>query len=205
MLYHPLFTFLSNHIMKIKILCLMLIFNLTGCITSSTLSEQQRPAHWGQMIDQKTNFYKINDMVYRSEQPSDELLPFLQQHTIAVVINLRSRDKDTQVLANYPIQLIHHPIHTWAIDRTDLLQVMKSIQTAKNNNKKVLLHCYHGSDRTGASIAMYRIIFENWTTEDALNEMKHGGYGFHPIWVNIEKNFSPENIKWIRQQLSNPL
>lgn len=191
--------------MKIKILCLVVALNLTGCITSSTLPEQQRPIHWGQIIDQKTNFYKISDSVYRSEQPSHELLPFLQQHKIDVVINLRSRDKDTKILKNYPIQLIHHPIHTWALDRKDLLQVMKSIQIAQNNNQKVLLHCYHGSDRTGASIAMYRIIFENWTTQEALNEMKHGGYGFHPIWVNIEKNFSPENIKWIRQQLSNPL
>ena len=65
----------------------------------------------------------------------------------------------------------------------------------------ILIHCYHGSDRTGASIAMYRIIFENWSTEDALNEMKYGGYGFHPIWRNIEKQFSPENIQWIRENL----
>ena len=99
---------------------------------------------------------------------------------------------------------MHIPINTWAISREDLLQVMQAIQQAKNHQQKALIHCYHGSDRTGASIAMYRIIFENWTTEDALNEMKHGGYGFHPIWVNIEKLFSPENIKWIRQQLTNP-
>ena len=44
----------------------------------------------------------------------------------------------------------------------------------------------------------------NWKVEDALNEMKHGGYGFHPIWINIEKLFTPENIKWIREQLANP-
>ncbi|MBL4860983.1 MAG: protein tyrosine phosphatase, partial [Acinetobacter sp.] len=29
-------------------------------------------------------------------------------------------------------------------------------------------------------------------------------YGFHPIWQNIEPLFSPENIKWIQQQLLNP-
>ena len=51
---------------------------------------------------------------------------------------------------------------------------------------------------------MYRIIFQNWSTDDALNEMKHGGYGFHPIWRNIEALFTPENIRWIREQLANP-
>ncbi len=56
---------------------------------------------------------------------------------------------------------------------------MQQIRTCREQNQqKVLLHCYHGSDRTGASVAMYRIIFQNWSTTDALAEMKHGGYGF---------------------------
>ena len=37
---------------------------------------------------------------------------------------------------------------------------MQQIQLAKQNNQRVLLHCYHGSDRTGASVAMYRIILK---------------------------------------------
>ena len=81
---------------------------------------------------------------------------------------------------------------------------MQTIQTAKQHNQKVLVHCYHGSDRTGATIAMYRIIFENWSIEDAAKEMKQGGYGFHIIWKNIDQLFSPENVKWIQQQLLNP-
>ena len=81
---------------------------------------------------------------------------------------------------------------------------MQTIQTAKQHNQKVLVHCYHGSDRTGATIAMYRIIFENWSIEDAVKEMKQGGYGYHIIWKNIDHLFTPENVKWIQQQLSNP-
>ena len=121
-----------------------------------------------------------------------------------MIINLRSRNQDLKKLSNQGFKLVHIPIHTWAIDREDLLKVMQQIQLAEQNQQKVLLHCYHGSDRTGASVAMYRIIFQNWSTADALAEMKHGGYGFHPIWKNIEPLFSPENIKWIQQQLLNP-
>jgi protein tyrosine/serine phosphatase len=58
---------------------------------------------------------------------------------------------------------------------------MQQIQM-QNKTSKVLLHCYHGSDRTGASVAMYRIIFENWSIENAVQEMKYGSYGYHPIW-----------------------
>jgi protein tyrosine/serine phosphatase len=177
---------------------------LNGCITTPALPEQQRPQYWGQTLDRAHNFHVVSAFVYRSEQPSTELIPYLRQHQIDVVINLRSRDQDSPLLANQTFQLEHVPIHTWALDREDILKVMRLIQQAEQNNQKVLLHCYHGSDRTGASIAMYRIIFEGWSIEDAVQEMKHGGYGFHSIWHNIEKLFIPENVKWIREQLANP-
>ena len=178
--------------------------SLVGCITSPAIPSQQRPQHWGTMLNQRDNFYQISEHVFRSEQPTAELIPQLKIHHIDVVINLRSRNADLNVLASSDFKLVHIPIHTWAMSREDLLQVMRQIQQAKILNQKVLIHCYHGSDRTGASIAMYRIIFENWKIEDALSEMKHGGYGFHPVWIHIEKIFSPENVKWIQQQLSNP-
>ncbi|WP_171478536.1 dual specificity protein phosphatase family protein [Acinetobacter ihumii] len=178
--------------------------NLSGCMTHPSIPDAQRPAHWGKLIQAEHNFYKISDDLYRSEQPSQALLPQLTQQQIQTVINLRSRNDDIKVLDQQQFDLIHVPIHTWAIDRSDLLQVMQHIQTAKQKQQKVLLHCYHGSDRTGASVAMYRIIFENWSIEDAVQEMKRGGYGYHPIWVNIGNLFTPENVKWIREQLANP-
>ncbi|OTG66947.1 protein tyrosine phosphatase [Acinetobacter sp. ANC 4470] len=178
--------------------------SLLGCVTTPTISAEHRPSNWGKVIHQANNFYQISEQLFRSEQPNAELIPQLKTQHIDAVINLRSRNADLAVLPSTDFKLIHIPIDTWAMNREDLLQVMQHIQQAQTRNQKVLIHCYHGSDRTGASIAMYRIIFENWQTEDALNEMKHGGYGFHPVWINIEKIFSPENIKWIRQQLSNP-
>lgn len=183
---------------------LVLSLQLTGCMTTPTIAEDQRPQQWGKLVNKQHNFYQISQTVYRSEQPSAELIPELEKNHIDIVVNLRSRDKDKLVLANQSFKLVHVPINTWAINRDDLLKVMQTIQTAEQQNQKVLIHCYHGSDRTGASVAMYRIIFENWSIDDALNEMKHGGYGFHPIWANIEKLFTPENVKWIREQLANP-
>lgn len=173
-------------------------------MTTQALPDHERPQNWGSVINKQHNLYQISPMLYRSEQPNSVFIPELKKNNIDVVINLRSRNKDKMVLAEQNFKLVHIPINTWAMDRNDLLNVMKAIQTAKQQDQKVLIHCYHGSDRTGASVAMYRIIYENWTIDDALNEMKHGGYGFHPIWGNIEKLFSPENIKWMREQLTNP-
>lgn len=190
--------------MKTIALIISCTVSLSGCMTSNVWPDQQRPAQWGSMLEKQSNFYQISPLVFRSEQPNAELLPLLKAQNIHTVINLRSGNADENILPAQDFKQVHVPIHTWAMSRDDLLQVMQSIQQAQMNQQKVLIHCYHGSDRTGASIAMYRIIFEGWNTADALNEMKHGGYGFHPIWINIEKLFRPENIKWILQQLVDP-
>lgn len=192
--------FMLNKNLKISLLLSSIL--LTGCISAPSLDPKQRPAHWGQQLSPADNFYQISETVFRSEQPDASLLPLLNQHGIDRVINLRSRDSDKAVFQSQKQTLRHIPIHTWALDREDLLLVMQDIQRAKQQQQQVLLHCYHGSDRTGTSVAMYRIVFQNWSKEDALNEMKHGGYGFHPIWRNIENVFSNENIHWVRAELA---
>ena len=112
---------------------------LTACITTSALPDHERPQQWGTLVNQQHNFYRISDTVFRSEQPNAEIIPELKKHDIDVVINLRSHDKDKTVLSQQNFQLVHVPIHTWALDRNDLLSVMKTIKTAKSKNQKVLI------------------------------------------------------------------
>ena len=197
--------------MTAKILPMILLsvsFSFTGCMTSNPLPLNERPQHWGKVVHQQHNFYQISPTLFRSEQPDVDLAPVLREQQIDVIINLRSRHHDPERLKNaidmQKIKFVHIPIHTWQIDRENLLTVMKTIKEAEQQQQKVLIHCYHGSDRTGASVAMYRIIFQHWSIEEAKREMKQGGYGFHPIWKNIDRLFSPENVKWIQQQLLNP-
>lgn len=190
--------------MKKIIVALVCCFNLSACMTSPALPLNQRPDSWGTLIQRESNFYQIDHSLYRSEQPSAELSQLIQAHHIDVMINLRARHKDPKIVQDPSIEYVHIPIHTWQINREDLLQVMRTIQQAKQKQQKVLIHCYHGSDRTGASVAMYRIIFQGWSIEAAKQEMKHGGYGYHLIWKNIDQLLNAENVKWIQEQLLNP-
>ena len=41
-----------------------------------------------------------------------------------------------------------------------------------NPNKKVFVHCERGAERTGVMVACYRMSSEQWTPEQALNEME---------------------------------
>lgn len=174
---------------------------VTGCVKHPSLAPEQRPQHWGRLIHQQQNLYQISDFLYRSEQPLKQQGQTLHQLGINTIISLRSRNKTVQEFQDQSFNIIHVPIHTWAIDREDVLATMQALKQAQQQNHKVLIHCYHGSDRTGTMVAMYRIFFENWSIDDAVQEMKYGSYGFHPIWVNIDRLFNAENITWIRQQL----
>jgi tyrosine-protein phosphatase SIW14 len=47
---------------------------------------------------------------------------------------------------------------------------------AEPHNHPVLVHCFAGVHRTGAYVAVYRMEFEGWTNEQAIAEVKAGGY-----------------------------
>ena len=67
-----------------------------------------------------------------------------------------------------------------------LLAGLRAIRAAEQQGP-VLLHCLHGADRTGLMVAMYRMLYQHWPRERALDELRNGGYGYHAVWKNIEK------------------
>ena len=46
----------------------------------------------------------------------------------------------------------------------------------------VLLHCRKGSDRTGLTVAAYRMTHDHWTEEQALEETHLYGHGAYLSW-----------------------
>ena len=65
----------------------------------------------------------------------------------------------------------------------------------------VLVHCQHGADRTGSMIAVYRVIVQGWSKDDAIREMKEGGYGFHRIWGNLPEWIENLDIDGVRREV----
>ena len=64
-----------------------------------------------------------------------------------------------------------------------------------------LVHCQHGADRTGLVVAMYRIVFQGWTKEDAIAEMVDGGFGYHSIWSNLIQFIKKADIEKIKKEV----
>ncbi|MGE8560179.1 MAG: protein tyrosine phosphatase, partial [Acinetobacter sp.] len=65
-------------IKKTVIALLLSSSSLMGCMTTASLSADQRPQHWGKVLQQNNNFYQISNDIFRSEQPNAELIPYLK-------------------------------------------------------------------------------------------------------------------------------
>ena len=137
-----------------------------------------------------SNFHKVNDKIYRSGQPDeDELDSLYTFNGLRSVLNLRGIDSDTDKV--YAVNrrrkgvlvLYNLPLETGNITESDLIKLLIIIRDAP---KPLLIHCWHGSNRTGCAVAAYRIVFENWQIEDAVNELMKPGYGHHKyFFTNI--------------------
>jgi protein tyrosine/serine phosphatase len=65
----------------------------------------------------------------------------------------------------------------------------------------VLVHCHHGADRTGLICALWRVLYQGWSRQSAIDELIEGGYGFHPIWFNIPRYLREVNLTDLRDRI----
>ena len=87
-------------------------------------------------------------------------------------------------------------ILTWNVDDKHVIDVMRMLKQTENG--PFLIHCQHGADRTGLMSAMYRILEQGWTVDDALTELTAGGYGYHSIWTNILRYVRSADVDRLR-------
>lgn len=160
----------------------------------------ERNPRWAALIDPQGNFYRITDHLYRSEQPLKASATQLHELGIRTVISFRAFHSDEKVLRHTGITLKRIPMHTWHVEDRDVVQALRDIRDAEQTGP-VLIHCLHGADRTGLVSAMYRMIHQGWTREEALDELQNGGYGFHSMWRNIPRYLREVDLAVIRAQL----
>lgn len=145
----------------------------------------------------------MNDAFYRSAQIQAEQLPTLQALGIKTVVSLRAFHSDEQILKNSGIRMQRIGINTWDINDNNVILALRTLRSAQQQGP-VLLHCQHGADRTGLITAMYRILYQSWTKEQALEELTQGGYGYHSMWKNIPDYLRRVDVEKIRQGVNLP-
>ncbi len=169
--------------------------------TASTTSSQ-RPSAWATPVrsDNLQNLYQLDDKVYRSAQPDKKGFQELKNIGVKNVLNLRDYHSDNDGKGSglnlYRVKMEAGDITTEQV--TDALRIIR------NAEGPILIHCWHGSDRTGLVSAMYRIVFQGWSKEDAIDELMNGGYGYHAMYKNIPEFIRQADVERVKQSVFAP-
>jgi protein tyrosine phosphatase (PTP) superfamily phosphohydrolase (DUF442 family) len=129
------------------------------------------------------NLHKVSDDLYRGAQPTAEGMKQLVKMGIKTVINLRSKHSDRSEMKGTALSYEHINVTSWNLEDEDVIRFLQIVTDP--NRTPVFVHCQHGADRTGTMCAVYRIIIQGWSKDEAIEEMTKGGFGYHSIWQNL--------------------
>lgn len=197
------------------LLLLLLLSVSTTCFGSPTSPPQ---THYPEMTASPAiglarpglpNLHKVSDSVYRSGQPTAIGMREARNLGIRTVVSLRSSGlrpltfphlptRDADLIGDTGLHLVHVPMRAWNPRYEDAVRVLRVLRPENAARQPVLIHCYHGADRTGLMIALYRIVFQNWSREAAIAEMRDGGFGYHTIWQDIPAFIKTVDIDKLR-------
>jgi protein tyrosine/serine phosphatase len=134
-------------------------------------------------MDGVPNLHQVSTNLYRSAQPSALGIKNLKHKGMETIINLRSFHSDRDEIGETGLGYEHIYMKAWHPERKEAVRFLQIVTNPKRT--PVLVHCLHGSDRTGTMCALYRITVQGWSKEEAIREMTTGGFGFHEIFDNL--------------------
>jgi tyrosine-protein phosphatase SIW14 len=164
---------------------------------AATVAEQKK---WAEQIEVPglPNFYRVSDELYRGAQPTAEGMKQLEKLGVKTVVNLRAMHSDRDEIKGTDLSYVHIGMTAWCISDNHVIRFLR-IVTDKSRTP-VFVHCEHGSDRTGAMCAVYRVVVQGWSKDEAIEEMTKGGFGFHFFWQNLPRFIRKLNVQKITNE-----
>lgn len=171
------------------------------------LTEAVRPDHWAIPVQPGLegvhNLWSVAPGLYRAGQPTRQGFAGLADFGVVTVISLRQTVSDTPLAAGTGLILQRIPIKSRLVGESRgerLVHAMRALRKGMEAGP-VLVHCHHGADRTGAIIALWRMLYDGWSRQQALDELVLGGFGYHPVWVNIPRYLARADLRDLRARI----
>jgi len=187
----------------LQYIVLAAFMTVTAAALPAAADQPARPPEWASPVAAQhlKNFYKLDEKVYRSAQPDRKGFEELKRLGIRNVLSFRDHHADDRDAKGMGMTLRRVKMEAGGINDEQVIESLRIIRTAKG---PIVIHCWHGSDRTGLISAMYRVLFQNWSKDEAIEELMKGGYGYHSLYRNIPEYIRKVDTESIRQRVLAP-
>lgn len=143
------------------------------------------------------NLHRVDAKVWRSSQPTRQDFRGLKEEGIGEVLCLRRWHSDKHEARG--LKLHHIRMNAGEIRDEDMVAALRVMVAAE---KPLLVHCFHGSDRTGVVVAMYRMVVQHWPREKAIAELTDPRHGHHAdVFPNIREYLETVDVESIRREV----
>ena len=192
---------LSFKMSSFRVAAFTLILFSTAIAAGCSARHKQTPAVGQPAFAQKTyvpgvsDFGKVNDFLYRGAQPKDGGVEQLKKFGIDTIVDLRGGwhgliEKERRRAESLGIRFINLPGSGWSTANDEEIAQFFSL-IHERPRRKIFIHCWLGGDRSGMFIAAYRIAFEGWSPQQAIQEMRsfHYLHFWHPNMARWVERF----------------
>ena len=182
---------------------IFLVYVVTIAAFPAAAEQPGRPTEWATPVRSQhlKNFYRLDEKVYRSAQPDRKGFQELKAFGIMNVLSFRDHHADDKDAKGLGLTLLRVKMEAGEIKDEQVAGALRILKSAKG---PVLIHCWHGSDRTGLVSALYRILYQNWSKNEAIDELMKGGYGYHSLYRNIPEYIRKVNVEELRKRVVAP-
>ncbi len=181
---------MTHKIIALSILSALAISTPQSCHAKNSTKElTPANAHVRKKIEDLPNFHEVHPYFYRSGEPTKAGLKKLKEMGFSTLIDLRAPSEqkfdEKEAASELGLKYIRLVMTSAAPTKEQVDTVLGEIKKAEKDpsNGKVLLHCAHGSDRTGCMVGIWRVTQEGWNYDDAYKEMRK--YWFTPKFVKL--------------------
>ena len=131
------------------------------------------------------NLHRVTDALYRGAQPIPTGMRQLHELGVKTIVNLRRHHTDRDEISGLALDIVEIPTNAWSVTDAQAVAFLQAVTDPAR--QPVFVHCQHGADRTGAMCAVYRVVVQGWSKDEAVLEMTRGGYGYHALFGNLPK------------------
>jgi len=145
------------------------------------------------------NLHRISEDLYGGGQPTAEGFRELKAMGVKTVISLRFFHRNRKEIVGTDLVYEEVPMNVWHAEDEDAARFLKLL--ADRNRAPFYFYCHLGADRTGLMCAVYRIVIQGWTKDEAIAEMTRGGFGFHAVFPNLVHYLRKLDVEKLKRQI----